>query len=236
MTPTHPQVLAVAASATASQFADSDSPRPARDPNNNPNKRESQNEPRRRGAAATRRGSSGQPDRALGAAATVRARSVPRRRRDASEVSAPPRRGDRFRGIATRHPRRRRDIRAAPAASPRYPRGTRGVAASHLDRISRLHRPCCGSIGSGMGASRPRRESGREPDIPRTGRVAAAAASWIFRGRVASRPRPPAGYSEGGSRRRRGRQLDIPRTGRGRQSDNSEPRFGGRSATRPRRR
>ena len=61
--------------------------------------------------------------------------------------------------------------------------------------------------------SRPRR--GCHVDIPRTGRGAAAGASWIFRGRIAAPPRVPRGYSEAGSRRRRGCLADIPRTGRG---------------------
>ena len=57
---------------------------------------------------------------------------------------------------------------------------------------------------------------------PRTGRGAAAAASWIargrvgwiVRGRVAAPPRAPRGSSVNGSRRRRGRELDRLWTGR----------------------
>ena len=40
----------------------------------------------------------------------------------------------------------------------------------------------------------------------------AAAATWVFRGRVAATPRLPRGYSADGSRRRRGCHVDIPRS------------------------
>ena len=65
--------------------------------------------------------------------------------------------------------------------------------------------------GRGYSVVASRRRRGRNVDISRWRRGAAAAGTWIFRGGVAAAPRPGRGYSAVASRRRRGHDVDIPR-------------------------
>ena len=74
------------------------------------------------------------------------------------------------------------------------------------DDVARMPTPLSetGSVSAGFESSRlvSRRRRGRRLDIPSSARGAAAAATWIVRGRLAAAPRVPRGSSSDGSRRR----------------------------------